>query len=193
MGFFDEIVDAAWLIPGQTDPPSDPPWLGPPCDTVPQRCDVEIEFVRARDIALWMSGAAVFPSGVALTLEIRWGADHRVGLPVIPGERGRSGLCLGARFDDGHRILAAPRRRQSSKSSRTLVVAPLRARPQLATVEVWLWPLPEVSLAWIVEWRAQGIRETAVRWDTSSLREAARQTRPVWLSPAALGVVGRSD
>jgi len=185
MGFFDEIVDADWLVSGQVDPPSDPPWLGPPCDIVPQCRDVEIEFVRSRDIALWMSGAAVFPSGVALTLEIRWGTGRRVGLPVIPGERGRSGLCLGACFDDGHRVLAASRRRQSGESARTLVVAPLRARPHFATIEVWLWPLPEVSLTWVLEWRAQRIRETALRWDTSSLAEGARGSQPVWMSPAA--------
>jgi len=185
VGFFDEIVDAAWLVSEQSDPPSDPAWLGPPCDFVPKRCDLDIEFVRSRDMSLWMPWAEVFPYGVALTLEVRWAAAQRVALPVIPGERGRAGLCLGAEFDDGHRVLATSRRRQSRESplERTLVVAPLRARPNLATIEVWLWPLPHVSLTWVLEWRAQRIRETAVRWDTSALSEAASQSQRVWPRP----------
>lgn len=188
MGFFDEIVDAAWLVTEPSTPPADPPWLGPPYDVVPQHCEVEIEFVRTRGISLWMSRADVFPSGVALTLEVRWEAAQQIALPVIPGDRGRSGLCLGARFDDGSRVLAASRRRHSAAGDlppdRTIVVAPLRARPHMATIEVWVWPLPEVSLTWLLEWRAQRIRETAAYWDTSSLSKLGSHLRQVWPAPA---------
>jgi hypothetical protein len=189
MGFFDEIIDPAWLRPTASALP-DPPWVGPPHDVMPAPVVMEMEFVRMGDLAVWMSGAAVFPCGVSFELQVRWGDGRRVQLPLVPGERGRDGLCLGALFDDGHRELAVPRRRQSTERapSQSLVAAPLRVRPHQATSEIWLWPLPEISLTWILEWRAQRVGESRVRTEASEFTAAARNARPVWAARRAAAV-----
>jgi len=181
MGFFDEIIDADWLA--ASGPPSpDQPWIGPPHDVVPTPLGLELELVRTDDFLIWLSGAAVFPCGVSFELQVRWDGNRRVQLPVVPGERGRAGLCLGALSDDGQRTIAVPRRRQPADpgQARALVAAPLRARPHQATSEVWMWPLPAMSFTWVLEWQGQSVRETRAPFDVSKLSDAAHRARPVW-------------
>ena len=189
MGFFDEVIDPAWIVPRENYSP-DPPWLGPPHDVIPARVETELELVRTLDLVVWISGSAVFPGGVGLELHVRWNRPRRVQLPVVPGDLGRRGLCLGVHFDDGRRVLAIPRRRQPTQAQQTqlVVVAPLRARPCFATTEIWLWPLPTVALSWVVEWRDQRIGESRVRFDVAPLGDVACDARPVW--PARHGASG---
>jgi hypothetical protein len=182
MGFFDEIIDAAWLTPRANRTSDPPPWLGPPHDVVPAHVATDLEIVQTSDLAVWISGAAVFPSGVNFELQVRWCERRQIQLPLMPGVGGRDGLCLGVLFDDGRRLLATPRRLQSSQSapSQSMVVAPLRARPHFATSEIWLWPLPKDSLTWVLEWRGQRIGESLARLEMETFADAARRARPVW-------------
>jgi hypothetical protein len=142
MGFFDEIIDASWLTPKPSLPVPDPPWLGAPHDLVPAYVETHLEFARAPALAVWITGASIFPSGISLALEVRWDGSRQIQVPLVPGERGRAGMCLGAQFHDGERVLALTRRRQRSTqpARRSLVVTPLRARLNAATIEIWLWP-----------------------------------------------------
>jgi len=185
MGFFDEIIDPAWLAPSPTALP-EPPWLGPPHDVRAIQLPIELDFVRTSDLALWISGATVFPSGITFDLQVRWGRARRVALPLLVGDRGRGGLCLGVAFDDGRRALAVPRRRQlrQREPQQSLVATTLRARPYQTTNEIWMWPLPAESLTWVLEWRAQQVAESRVRFTADGLADAARRARPVWSVPA---------
>lgn len=189
MRFFDEVIDPAWLSAPRSASP-DPPWLGPPYDVLPAHVETHLELTRTIDLAVWITGAAVFPCGVSFELQVRWSGGRQVHLPLVAGDRGRNGLCLGALFDDGRRALAVPLRRHSAEfaPAQSLVAAPLRTRQYQVTNEIWMWPLPNVSVTWVLEWRAQRVGESRVRFDTSGINDAARDSRPVWpmREPAAV-------
>jgi hypothetical protein len=181
MSFFNEVIDSSWLSdvrPAEIPPP----WITPPYDVVPAHFDTLVDLTRARDLAIWLSGAHVYPAGVSLELHVRWNGSRSIPLPLGPIDRGRAGLCLGAEFDDGCRLLCMPQRRQVRQSppARAITITPLHARPSLAISQIWIWPFPCTAFSWVLEWRSQGIRETRARFDPTPLELAASGARPVW-------------
>jgi len=130
---------------------------------------------------VWIAGTSVFPCGIRLELHVRWASARRIPVPLIPGDRGRRGLCLGILFDDGRRVLAVPRRRQArdANAASYLTVAPVAAGAHSATTEIWLWPLPTVSLTWALEWQDQRVAESRAPFDVTAIPEAASNARAI--------------
>jgi len=86
-------------------------------------------------------------------------------------------------YDDGRRAVATPRRRQArdrNTAEYALVAAPLAAGPYYATSEIWVWPLPRVSLTWVLEWRAQRLGEYRQHLDVTAFPDAATKARCIW-------------
>ena len=185
MGFFDEMIDSRWLERRPTRQ-GDAAWLGPPHTEIPHRFDPEMALVATDDLDIRVSSASVYGCGVALDLEIRWTFGRRIALPLIPGTRGRDGLCVGAVWDDGERLLALTRERVRAAEApeRALVAAPLRMRPNLVGIELWLWPRSDRDITVIMEWRGQRITECRGVLRASSVLVAARQVVTLWRHPA---------
>jgi hypothetical protein len=185
MGFFDETLDASWLARPRALVP-DAPWVAPPHDLIPAYLAFRLDVWRTVDLAIWIVGTAVYPCGALFELHIRWGTARRITQPLIPGDKGREGLCLGLLLGDGAKLLATPRNRQSREirphTKCTLVVAPLRARPQVSVTELWLWSLPRDDVTWIIEWRAQRVPESRVSMSCAALLAAVRDVQAAWLT-----------
>lgn len=181
MGYFDEVIDQNWLDVRSPIVP-DPSWIGPPHDCVPSCVAIQSEVVEGQNIALWISGAAVYPAGLWFELHVRWRRHRNVEMPLIPGLRGRNGLCLGAIVDDHQRIIATGRRPAAAgvDPGRTIAASPLVARPHIAVCGLWVWPTPKVSLTWVVEWRAQRLREVRIATGLDQINVAASQPRQLW-------------
>ena len=184
LGFFDLLVDPAWLKSSREhEGQRSAPWLGPPPDVLPHRSVTHHEVARTPDLAIWISGTSVFPSGMSLELQVRWRGERRVMAPLIPGQRGRRGLCLGVLFDDGRRVLAkspSDLHGQSQPEQAGLTATARTAGTYQATTDLWLWPLPDQPLTWVLEWQFQRVAETHVPFEADSLAALARSARPPW-------------
>lgn len=181
MAFFDQVIDPRWLT--QQRAFSRDPWLAPPGNVVPARAADRGVFVRTNDIAVWLSLGDLYADGLALALNVRWRTPRQVRTPLIPGDRGRNGLCLGAEFADGLRRLAVSRKALapgSKPSPPTLLVTSWTAQEWQATAALWLWPLPERPVTWVVEWRSQRIAETHWVMDVEPLLSQVNQAEALW-------------
>jgi hypothetical protein len=181
MGFFDETIDEDWLKTSAEE--SVPAWTAPPTDVVPAVIAVQVPLVQTSDLAMWLAGASVFGSGVAYTLNIRWHPGRSVSPPFIPGRGGRDGLCLAIETDDGARALARrglPRGRTVEPAPPLLTALGAHHGPGFATVDLWMWPLLEVGVEWIVEWRAERISETRKAQALAPIASVAHLAARLW-------------
>jgi hypothetical protein len=186
VGFFDETIDSAWLLSADESPASAPQWWSPPTNAIPGIASVCIPLVREADLALWMSGARVYSDGFALELHIRWCHPRRLYPPFIPGRQGRGGLCLGFQATNGARALLQESHAVASKPPPgTSVLVATRAFHGYgaATVDLWMCPMPPDGLTWIVEWRAQRVRELRIPFDVGGIAKARDSVETLW--PAA--------
>jgi len=160
VGFFDEIIDAAWLQPLQRRIRS--PWDGPPSNELPVNISLAADLVQHRDLAIWLSGARLFTDGWELQLEIRWRPPRAIAPPFIPGRGGRAGLCLGLETSDGlRRLLREVSMYALDEPPTRPAFTAVRAHHGVgnATVDLWLWGLPIHEPTVVLEWRQERVRE----------------------------------
>jgi hypothetical protein len=161
-GFFNELVDEAWLRPTRTTAPV---WASPPECAMPRQGGM-IEICCDTDLVIWIGDFAIYESGAAMTLHVAWRPPRDIQPPFMPGLRGRDGLCLGLEAATGTRILARQFRTLAAqeREPREPVLCATRARygGRSAAVDLWLWPRLEDYVIWICEWREQRVREVRV-------------------------------
>jgi hypothetical protein len=183
VSFFDEIIDPRWLRPINDNRRAR--WLGPPDDVIPGYTNVRLSLYRANDLAIWLVGADVFPDGVRLSLETRWRTPRSVTPPVVPGARGREGLCLGVELGGGRRLLATSHAALAATEGpvdSALVVLGTGAETFQNTTTLWLWPLPHEDVTWVLEWRLQGVPEVRTCLMNEPLRDTCSAAERVWPS-----------
>ena len=182
MGFFDEVIDDAWLV-ASARPRSVPEWCRPPGDVRGAPVPTSVDLVRCRDLAVWIGNPVAYPTGISFELHIRWQLPRRVAPPFLPGRAGRNGLCLGAQTDEGQRLLAIriPKLlRMPEQPGPVLAVSGARHDDDRAIVALWLWAPVGESLTWVFEWRAQRVVETRVAFSLAAFRQAGVQAERLW-------------
>jgi hypothetical protein len=182
MAFFDETIDPRWLIrpAGEKAPAA---WWGPPHNVVPRVEKVAAMVTRAPDLAIWLADFEIFPSGYTATLHVRWRSSRRIIPPLVPGERGRRGLCVGVILADGRRTVAVTREavsRTAEPREPILVSLDWRFEYGQAEARMWLWPLASGSVTWVVEWRAQRVAESRIVVDHSGRVGARLEETVLW-------------
>jgi hypothetical protein len=176
VGFFDGLVDVTWLAPPRPLAPR--PWLGPPGNERPRVLPLDALFVTRRELSIWSGSAMTYREGALLQLDVRWRLPLRVIYPVVPGARGRDGLCVGIETRDGARALAMSQSHGAPRPpSESLALRVVSSRRVLggATIDLWLWPQPSTPIAVVVEWRSQGVRECRRTVDLDPVSDAQSQ------------------
>jgi hypothetical protein len=181
VSFFDQVIDSSWLVGRQRERAA--PAL-PPMGVIPVYTGYCAVLIRATDLAIWLSGAAIFPAGAAFALNLRWRPPRHVYPPFAPGALGRDGPCLGVQTDDGRRTLAvtiAASTQARPHSDQPFVgTTAVRHGYGAATVELWLSPLELGNVMWAFEWRAEQVPETHAQVDMSALHSARERPISVW-------------
>jgi hypothetical protein len=181
MGFFDELTDARWLLPDVS--PDAPSWIGPPHNLVAATRELHQELWIGDVLALWLTGADVYPTGLRLFLHARWRKPGYVVPPLVPGNRGRDGLCLAVELDGARRALATPRDLApptAPLNEVSLVATTCTGTRFGATTELWVWPLPSRELRFVVEWRAQRIPEVSAKLDAAPFVAGLADVTELW-------------
>ncbi len=176
-----------------------PEWTGPPENVAPAVAALELVLVNTGDVAVFVTGAVVYPNGfqMALTALLREESDIEdvIGMRLRRFRRGGADreippemLRFGIQFSDG--------RKATNTGWSPPFDAELRPDGPLLTPQggggggqhwdqrMWAWPLPPAGeLLFVCEWPAQGIELTTAALDAEVILSAATRARELW--PAA--------
>jgi hypothetical protein len=176
-----------------------PDWMGPPENVVSGVVALELLLVRNERLAVWISRADAYPTGVLLHVELRGPEPARAGV-----EAGNGTWRFGVQFSDGQKATtfglgAVGMGRYWIMNLATAAAAkPSDARPKgpqlrgrggggsrtLFSQSYWLWPLPPPGELLIAcEWPNVGLGLTTTTISADELREAAARSRELWPAP----------
>jgi hypothetical protein len=183
--------------------PGQPEWAGPPDNVVGTPLAVRVILARTADIAVAVTNASVFATGMTLTLSVRARTMseelHRMAMSGgpfhhRPHRAGRTDgneiptevLRFGLQFADGRKATSVGGGHWGSHAEPTPLAPALipmggTGRDRSWETSYWLWPLPPPGpLALVVEWPAAGIPLTRTEIDTSPIVAAAAEAEELW-------------
>jgi hypothetical protein len=179
-------------------PPPVPPehrpavWTGPPDNELGIVIPLSVEFARADTLALAIPGAVVFSTGFSFTFVIRrrvaLGRQDHVFPPFHPADAAQpDALRLGVQFANGAKATTLDRHPQIPRDVDDTPAGPLLMRRggggggRNWNNEMWVWPLPPPgTLAFVCDWRAEGIPLTRREIDAQAILDAAAQVEELW-------------
>jgi hypothetical protein len=183
ISLFDELIDPEWL---KRSPSGSLAWLGPPANEIPGMLPVKRVLATGSDLVVWLGGARLYSTGLLIDLNAHWKSSRQIVPPLVPGGRGRRGLCVGAEAVDGRRALAIPApqaERLVTPPTLSLVMIGARYGLNSTTIDLWLWPSPTaVPVDLVLEWRAQGLDEVRTRLDLTSAASDSERPQTLWES-----------
>lgn len=177
-------------------PPEDEPapgpapgWLGPPPNVLGVPLDLELALARTEEVAVAVTGAVAFPSGLAFLLCVRRRTPREGGLGDVWARAGGGALPddlvrVGVLLSDGRRATTVDPHPDPAGDAPGAVLCPragtgdgLRAWDQ----SYWLWPLPPPgALTFVCEWPAEGIGITTTPVDAAPIVDAAARATVLW-------------
>jgi hypothetical protein len=174
-------------------------WMGPPRAVVPALVPIERVVARTDEVAVYLSGFWVYPTGFQFTTHVvtedEWSEldpfaiDHslhagrrscvppeilRLGFQFANGSKAtNTGSAIFDEEEDGHRPTSPC---MSSSGGRSFEGASERT--------FWVWPLPPPgALEFVCEWPAAEIPLTRVELDATPIIEAASRAQRLFPKP----------
>lgn len=207
--------------PDEPIDPGQPEWAGPPDNVVGTPLAVRLILARTADIAVAITNASVFPTGMTFTLSVRARTMsdelHRMAMSGGPFHHrahrtGRTDaneippevLRFGLQFADGRKATSVGAGHWGGQAEPTPLAPALipmggTGRDRSWELSYWLWPLPPPGpLALVVEWPAAGIPLSRTEIDASQVIEAAAEAEELWpaeraADPPVSGFLGSSS
>lgn len=177
MGFF-EVASHEWF-----QPPAGNPWdrptgqFGYPVNIPP------LLLVRTDKVAIAVTGLAAFQSGFEFWLNVQ---HHSFDCPKFAKEEPlEQALHFGLEFADGQKVATYSLLPEVSQLGEPAGIV-LRAISfgvwgQSQYMHYWVWPLPPVGpVAFVCEWPAYDVAESAAHVDASLIRHAASRSLFIW-------------
>jgi hypothetical protein len=176
-----------------------PEWTGPPENVAPAVAPVELVLVNTGEVAVFVTGALVYPTGYEVTLTALlkeesaiedqiWMRPHRLRRGAADGEIAPEMLRFGIQFSDGRKATnvggTSPLGADARPNAPLLTSRGGGGGGQRWDQRMWAWPLPTPGeLLFVCEWPAQGIELTTAAVDAEVILSAASRARELW--PAA--------
>jgi hypothetical protein len=178
-----------------------PEWSGPPENVAPALAALELVLVNTGELAVFVTGARVYPTGFEMTLTALFRGETDVEDPIgmrafhrrrrgapddqIPPEQLRFGL----RFADGRKATnvgepAAWSRGEGRPEGAVLLARGGSGGERRWDQRLWAWPLPPPGeLLFACEWPAQEIALTTAALDAGVILSAAARACELWPAP----------
>jgi len=203
----------AWRVdffeppPRRPEPPQpqryrQPEWLGPPDNVAPALAPLDLVLVNTGELAIFVTGARVYPTGFEMTLTVLFREETDVEDPIgmrLFHRRGRRGaledqippeqLRFGLRFADGRKATnvgepAAWSRGDGRPEGAVLLARGGSGGERRWDQRLWAWPLPPPGeLLFACEWPAQEIALTTAALDAGVILSAAARACVLWPAP----------
>jgi hypothetical protein len=163
------------------------PWAGPPDNELGVTVPLQIALARTDAIALTIPSAFVYSSGFVLSLALRRRKPQRDPLGNPPTalsfqSQTEGDLRFGLEFSDGTKATTARRLPMgSSPSPPLLTTRGSHGSARRTDGELWAWPLPPAGpLAFVWDWRTEGISLTRHEADAKPILDAAARIEQLW-------------
>jgi hypothetical protein len=189
--------------PERPQPPRyrQPEWRGPPENVAPALAPLDLVLVNTGELAVFVTGALVYPTGFEMTLTALFREETDVEDPIGMRQfrRHRRGagedeiapeqLRFGLRFADGRKATnvggpVAWDQGEPPPDGALLVGRGGSGGERRWDQRLWAWPLPPPGeLLFACEWPAQEIALTTVALDAEVILSAASRACVLWPAP----------
>ena len=164
-----------------------PEWSGPPDNELGVVLSLNLELARTSDVAVAIPELVAYSTGSWFTVAIRHRLPVHRGtgstLPFHPAEE-PGGIRLGLQFADGSKATTQsppPRSPVEKPPAPPFLMMRSAGGGRRFDAHFWLWPLPPPGqLAFVVDWRAQGLALTKREMDAQSILDAAARVEQLW-------------
>lgn len=190
--------------PRRAEPPEPkryrtPEWTGPPDNVAPAVAAVELVFVNTGEMALFVAGALVYPTGFEMTLTVLFRDEPEIEDPIgMRSFRRRRGagdgeippelLRFGLQFSDGRKATnvggPSPWNPGERPDGPALTARGGSGGGRRWDQRLWAWPLPPPGeLLFACEWPAQDIELTTAALDAEAIVAAGARACELWPAP----------
>jgi hypothetical protein len=176
-----------------------PEWMGPPENVAPATAQLDLVLVNAGGVAVLVTGALVYPTGVEMTLTALFReeseTDDPLGMRPFHHRRGRPAdgeippeiLRFGLQFSDGRKatnIGGPPHFKAARPDGPTLTPCGGSGGGRRWDQRLWAWPLPPAGeVLFACEWPAKGVQLTTASIDAEVIMSAATRAHELWPTP----------
>ncbi len=176
-----------------------PEWTGAAENVAPAVASVELVLVNTGEVAVFVTGALVYPNGFEMTLtalsrdeselhDLIGMRPHRFRRGAVEDELPPEMLRFGIQFSDGRKAINTgwppPFDDELRPDGPLLMPRGGGGGGRRWDQRMWAWPLPPSGeLLFACEWPVQGIELTTEVLDADVIRSAAARARELW--PAA--------
>jgi hypothetical protein len=182
------------------EPPPAPVWAGPPPNVLGAAVPLRLVLVRTSEVAIAVTDASAYPTGLSLTLSLRLreairdprfdpighqlmgelrGHGQTGGSSELPPELFR----FGVQYADGRKATTVgnPFSADAEPQGPILLPGSGGGGAREWDQSYWLWPLPPAGpLAFVCEWPVHDVALTRAEIDASLILEAAARAETLW-------------